>query len=148
MKLINILLVDDSADDLALETNVIEELDKTVTVHCISDVDRAIAVLDGDWNNDAPLPVDLVISDWVMPDDGGIKLISHIRSNERLELTPIVVFTGTNRPQEIDWAYRAGANSVIQKPVGLENYQSRIKLMLDYWTRLAELPSPGGLKMV
>lgn len=141
MKAINVLLVDDSADDLELGTAVIAELDASVKVHCIKDVDQAIAMLDGDWGNHDPLAIDLVITDWVMPDDGGIKLISHIRSSERLELTPIVVFTGTDRPQEIDWAYRAGANSVIPKPVGLENYQSTIKMMLDYWIRLARLPS-------
>ena len=145
VKLINVLLVDDSADDLALGTSVIEDLGKSVRVHCIKDPDKAIALLDGNWGNAEPMDIDLVISDWVMPDDGGIKLISHIRSNERLELTPIIVFTGTDRPQEIDWAYRAGANSVIRKPVGLENYQSTIKLMLDYWTQLAQLPSASSL---
>ncbi|MGJ8669537.1 MAG: response regulator [Oceanococcus sp.] len=141
MKHINVLLVDDSADDLALGTSVIEELDNAVTVHCIKDADQAISLLDGNWGNYKPMEIDLVITDWVMPDDGGIKLISHIRSDERLELIPIIVFTGTERTQEINWAYRAGANSVIHKPVGLENYQSTIKMMLDYWTHFAELPS-------
>lgn len=140
MKVINVLLVDDSADDLALGTHVIEELNKSVTVHCVKDADRAIAMLDGEWGNDEPLDIDLLITDWVMPDDGGIKLISHIRASERLELTPVVVFTGTDRAEEINWAYRAGANSVIHKPVGLENYQTTIQQMLDYWIGLAELP--------
>ncbi len=145
MKSINVLLVDDSIDDLALGTAVIAELDESVRVHCIKDADQAIALLDGDWGNQPPLDIDLVISDWVMPDDGGIKLISHLRTQERLELTPIVVFTATDRPEEIDWAYRAGANSVIPKPSGLENYQATIKMMLDYWTRLARLPSKSAL---
>ncbi len=141
MKAINVLLVDDSIDDLALGTAVIEDLDDSVAVHCVKDADSAIALLDGDWGSDAAVRVDLVITDWVMPEDGGIRLISHMRSNENLELIPIVVFTGIDRPAEIDWAYRAGANSVIQKPVGFENYQATIKAMLDYWTQVAKLPS-------
>lgn len=100
-----------------------------------------MAMLDGEWGRPEPLRIDLLITDWVMPDDGGIKLVAHIRSHDQLELIPIVVLTGTDRPDEIDWAYRAGANTVVRKPDGLENYRAMIDLLLEYWGSLARLPT-------
>ena len=141
MEQINVLLVDDSAEDLALGTVIIEELGRSVQVHCVKDPEQAMAMLDGEWGQPQPLRIDLVITDWVMPDDGGIKLITHIRSHDQLELIPIVVLTGTDRPDEIDWAYRAGANTVVRKPDGLENYRAMIDLLLEYWGSLARLPT-------
>ena len=141
MKLFNVLLVDDAKEDLDLGTEVIQGLSQLTAVHAVNTTDHAIALLDGDWGSYDPQPLDLVITDWVMPCGGGERILQHVRSNDELALTPVVVLTAANAQRDIKNAYRCGANTVVGKPLDLDGFQTAIQLILSYWTSLAELPT-------
>ena len=111
-----------------------------LAVHSVNSRAHAQRLLNGDWDQADPCPIDLVITDWVMPDGGGQELIRYIRSSPVLSTTPIIVFTGADNPQDISTAYKIGANTVAQKPMDIDDFQSSIQLILKYWLLVATLP--------
>ncbi len=64
--------------------------------------------------------VDLVITDFNMPQMDGIELIEQIKKNQKHQKTPILILS-TEIKQEIkDKAYKAGATAWIKKPFTIE----------------------------
>src|SRR5687767_6268078 len=52
---------------------------------------------------------DLILTDLMMPDECGVDLIRHIRSDERFDNVPIIVFSAVSERHYVDQAMDAGA---------------------------------------
>jgi len=61
-------------------------------------------------------PVDIIISDWDMPELNGLELLKTLRSYEQLEKIPFIMFTGSDSSQHIEIAIEAGTTDYIIKP--------------------------------
>ena len=59
---------------------------------------------------------DAVLIDIFMPDFDGTSLIRMVKNNPRLRDIPILVLSGTRRPEDISMAVQAGADDYILKP--------------------------------
>ncbi|WP_159520555.1 response regulator [Sunxiuqinia indica] len=60
--------------------------------------------------------VDLLLTDYHMPNMNGLELIKHVRSDERYQYVPILVLTTENRKDLILETKRAGATGWVVKP--------------------------------
>jgi CheY-like chemotaxis protein len=60
--------------------------------------------------------VDLVITDLAMPEMDGLTLLRHIRGDERLQDTKLVMLTASGQDQDQRDALVAGANDFLTKP--------------------------------
>jgi DNA-binding response OmpR family regulator len=73
-------------------------------------------------------PVRAVITDWMMADMDGIKLIQRIRAAGRQRYTYIIMLTalgGTDRYLE---GMRAGADDFVTKPITIEELEARLRV--------------------
>lgn len=62
-------------------------------------------------------PVDLVISDILMPNIDGFRLCQEVRANDRLADLPIILYTSTyNSPADRELAHTVGADLFVSKP--------------------------------
>lgn len=75
--------------------------------------------------------LDLIIMDWVMPEMPGLVLCKAIRERFVLSELPILVLTGSSRPEDIQAVFEAGANDYLSKPVELREFRARVKTLLD-----------------
>lgn len=62
--------------------------------------------------------VDLVISDWNMPNMGGYELLVWMRQQEKFQEVPFLMATGQSDRTQAKIAIEAGANGLIAKPFG------------------------------
>jgi len=69
----------------------------------------------------------LVLLDLNLPDMSGTDILAHIKSDEKLKRTPVVVLTTTDDKVEIQRCYDLGCNVYITKPVAYEAFADAIR---------------------
>ncbi|MCU4164727.1 hybrid sensor histidine kinase/response regulator transcription factor [Carboxylicivirga caseinilyticus] len=82
--------------------------------------------------------IDLIVSDIVMPEVGGLELVEKIRSNQQYSHIPIIILSArTNLDTKVD-GLDLGAESYIEKPFSIEFLKAQIKSLLANRARLIE----------
>lgn len=135
-----ILVVEDDPDDEALILAALAQHGGGVTVRLAHDGVEAVGVLEG-ARSGSELP-DLVLLDLGLPRLGGVGVLERIRSDERLRLIPVVVFTSSADPLDRAKAYAAGAVGYIQKPFRFQDFSEAVRVLVQYWLELNEPPPP------
>jgi CheY-like chemotaxis protein len=83
----------------------------------------------------------VLLLDLKMPGMDGFGVLAWIRKEESgVSRLPVVVFTSSEEPEDINRAYDLGANSYLVKPVGLENLEKIARLLESYWFGLNRRP--------
>ncbi len=101
-----ILVADDSFTTRSLERNILETAGYTVRV--AADGMEAWLLLQRE-------PVDLVVSDVMMPHMTGFELTSRIRGDKHLGNLPVVLVTAQESPQDREQGLAAGADAYLVK---------------------------------
>lgn len=126
-----ILLVEDEAAirqmiRLALERDNYEIIEA-------ADVAEALAVI-------AQRVPDLLLVDWMLPDQPGPELIKQLRAEEHTRSVPIIMLTARAEEKYMLKGLDAGADDYIYKPLSLKNLHARIKALLRRSGTLNETP--------
>jgi len=137
------LLVEDSEDDalslrrVFLKANIINPL------QVVKSGQEAVAYLSGfgPYANRAefPLPA-LVLLDLRMPGMDGFQVLQWIRRQPALEGLRVVVLTASGAAEDINRAYKLGANSFLTKPNTFERFVEVSQALRGYWLWMSEAP--------
>ncbi|PIE00265.1 MAG: phosphate regulon transcriptional regulatory protein PhoB [Thiothrix nivea] len=73
---------------------------------------------------------DLLLVDWMLPDQSGLELIKRLRAEERTRAVPMIMLTARAEERYMIKGLEAGADDYIYKPLSLKNLQARIKALL------------------
>ena len=73
---------------------------------------------------------DLMIVDWMMPGESGIEFIKHIKKDDILADIPVMMLTARVEERDKVTGLDCGADDYMTKPVGLKEFQARIKALL------------------
>ena len=65
---------------------------------------------------DANADIDMLITDWNMPEMNGLELVKKVRGDERFVDMPIIMVTTEGGKTEVITALKAGVNNYIVKP--------------------------------
>jgi len=60
--------------------------------------------------------IDMLITDWNMPEMNGLELVKKVRADERFADLPIIMVTTEGGKAEVITALKAGVNNYIVKP--------------------------------
>ena len=105
-----ILVVDDFSTMRRIVRNLLVELGFTNTlIHEAEDGNAALTLL-------RSAPIDLVVTDWNMPNMTGIELLRAIRADAALKAMPVLMVTAENNRDQIIAAAQSGVNGYIVKP--------------------------------
>ena len=74
--------------------------------------------------------VDVVITDWNMPEMSGIEFIRNIRASDKLKNLPVLMVTTNAAKDDIVEALRAGVNNYVVKPFTPETIKEKIEAIL------------------
>jgi chemotaxis family two-component system response regulator Rcp1 len=87
----------------------------------------------------APRP-DLILLDLNLPKKDGREVLSEVKSDPGLKRIPVVVLTTSEAEQDILTTYELHANWYIIKPIGLDQFITVVKSILDFWLTVVALP--------
>jgi len=73
---------------------------------------------------------DVLILDWMLPDESGISLTRRLRENERTRSLPILMLTARAMEQDKISGLEAGADDYLTKPFSPKELAARIKAVL------------------
>jgi chemotaxis signal transduction protein/ABC-type nitrate/sulfonate/bicarbonate transport system substrate-binding protein len=118
-KNIRILLVEDASVMRKMETKTLNSLGLNNIKEAENGID-AIEFLKTDPK------VDLIISDWNMPEMDGFEFLQWVRSNEPTKNVPFLMATGRGEKKEIEKAAEAGVSSFISKPFNKDELLEKI----------------------
>jgi CheY-like chemotaxis protein len=75
-------------------------------------------------------PVDILVSDFMLPGMSGIELITRVRQNAATMRIPIVMISGHNNYAMSERAKAAGANAFLNKPFSLKALRAIVHMLL------------------
>ncbi len=134
---INILLVDDNAFIRGVVLQCLLHMGFRRIEGCSSGVDaieivRQTKTGDGTYRN-LTGPVDIVISDLVMPQISGLQLLDWLRTDKDSpnRFIPFIMISGAVDEEKVHEARDAGANEFIAKPFSIGSVFSRLQSVID-----------------
>jgi len=137
-----ILLIGDSTEDYTVAQDILRRVTDRPIMRC-RDGENALDYLLGRGTyaetQDAPCPA-LILLDLNLPVIDGCEVLRQIKQDARLQTIPVVVFTASAQPQDIDVCYQLGANSYMVKPMDFERLRSTLELLMQYWFSVVKLP--------
>ncbi|MEG4319288.1 MULTISPECIES: response regulator [unclassified Microcoleus] len=143
MQLPPLLIVEDSNEDFEAFQRYLNVYFSQIQVYRCINGDRALAFL---YRTEpytdpktAPRP-GLILLDLNLPGTDGREVLYKIKQDENLKNIPVVVFTTSNNPKDIEACYQQGANSYIIKPMDFKLLKRSIQTLLSYWFEITMLP--------
>ncbi len=141
----NLLVVEDSDEDFAAFERIVRRSSFTSPIYRCGDGDQALDFLQrtGDYANPDLVPrPSLILLDLNLPGTDGREVLGEVKQNEDLKTIPILVFTTSSNPRDIETCYEKGVNGYIIKPIDIRKLTRTIQLIVEYWFEATTLPYP------
>lgn len=141
MKNKTILLVEDNPGDEALALRAFRKSNIAHEIVVARDGAEALEFLLGTGEHAGrdvrELPA-VVLLDLKLPKVDGKEVLRVMRADERVKLTPVVIFTSSREVRDVSDGFALGCNSYICKPVNSEQFTEAVKQIGAYWLVLNE----------
>ncbi|MFQ4138577.1 response regulator [Nodosilinea sp. PGN35] len=138
-----LLVVEDSNEDFEALQRLLARLPLTIPIQRCINGDQALACLyrTGAYeDHQLPRP-GLIMLDLNLPGTDGREVLRRIKQEKMLKEIPIVIFTTSSNPQDIEDCYQYGVNSYIIKPINFAQLKRDVQVIVDYWFVVTTLPS-------
>jgi len=122
-KNIKVLIV----DDFATMRKVVRNLLKQVGYEDIVEAEDGVMALKALKSQ----KIDVIVSDWNMPNMTGLELLKAVRADEELAKTPFLMVTAEALQDNVVAAVKAGVNNYIVKPFTAEVLNDKIKKNME-----------------
>jgi CheY-like chemotaxis protein len=138
----SLLVIEDSDEDFIAMQRIIGKLSVTLPVyHCV-DAEDALDFLyhQGEYTDQeiAPRP-SVIMLDLNLPGTDGLEVLAQIKQDEQLKMIPVVVFTTSSNPKDIESCYNYGANGYMIKPIDVIKLEESIRNFINYWFKVVTL---------
>ncbi len=111
-----------------------EESLRTILVHSLKKLGYSVmGAADGQiaWDILQNNKVELIISDWMMPNMTGIELLRKKTADERFADIPFLMLTARNDEHDLTEAFRDGVHDYLSKPYKLQELLMRSKRLIS-----------------
>ena len=109
-----LLVVEDNDEDFFVFMDFLNEMEVQQPVHRCVDGDDALDFLwgEGSYQGQSPkIKPSVVLLDLNLPGTDGREVLEQIKEDEGFKEIPVVIFTTSSNPQDIDFCYQKGANA-------------------------------------
>lgn len=139
-----LLVVEDSNEDFEVLQRFLEKSALSIPIQRCVNGAQALEFLyhTGQYQDRQRFPrPNLIVLDLNLPGIDGRDVLRRVKQNEKLKTIPVVVFTTSNNPQDIEDCYQSGVNSYIVKPINFNQLKRDMQVVIDYWFKVTTLPN-------
>ncbi|MEA5617378.1 response regulator [Cronbergia sp. UHCC 0137] len=139
-----LLLIEDSDEDFETLKWVMGKLSINIYVCRYTNGDEALNYLHActnEGNNFKEKLPKVILLDLNLPGTDGRDVLRHLKQDTILKNIPVVVFTTSSNPKDIEMCYQDGVNGYMIKPIDIEQLIKTIQVFFDYWFKVSALPN-------
>jgi CheY-like chemotaxis protein len=138
-----LLVIEDSDEDFEALCRVMAKQAVVNPVFRCTDGDEALDFLyhKGTYQDSqiSPLP-SIILLDLNLPGTDGREFLEQIKQDENFRHIPVVVFTTSSNPKDIEICYRYCVASYMLKPIDINRLVETIQSFITYWLDIVILP--------
>jgi CheY-like chemotaxis protein len=137
-----ILLVEDNLNDIELVMDALRRNNIANKIVSARDGGEALDYLyrRGEFaGREGDDPVFLLL-DLKMPKVDGLEVLRQIKSDQKLQMIPVVMLTSSKEESDLVKSYRLGVNSYVVKPVDFGQFVEVIRQLGLFWAVINEPP--------
>jgi CheY-like chemotaxis protein len=138
-----LLIIEDSDEDFAALSRTIAKAEIANPVYRCEDGEDALDFLQGVGKyadkSSFPRPA-LIILDLNLPGTDGREVLTTLKQDRDLQTIPVVIFSTSSNPKDINACYCQGVSGYIIKPMNTQRLNQLVKTFLEYWFKVVELP--------
>ena len=119
-------------EDDAIETMKFQRtLSKSETKHTLIEAKNGEEALEY-LKSGKSLP-DIILLDLNMPRMNGIEFLGILKKNDKIKYLPTIILTTSENREDLLECYKIGIAGYIIKPLKYEDYETKLKTVLEYW---------------
>lgn len=142
-----ILIVEDNPEDVELIKWAINKLSIPMRVAWCQDGEEALDYLyrreEYENPDKSPRPA-LVLLDLTLITLHGHDILQRIKQDDDLKHIPVIIWTSSEKEQDVEVSFSYGANSYILKPMGVQSLLHAVEMLNTYWFGVTILPDPDS----
>ncbi len=130
-----LLVAEDSDEDFVTLQRLMQRMKVQNPIYRCTDGDSVLDFLQQvgeSEESDRALP-SVILLDLNLPGTDGRDVLAQLKQDQSLREIPIVVFTTSSNPKDIEFCYQNGANGYLIKPMDARELQRTIQAFVDYW---------------
>lgn len=140
---VELLLVDDSADDIAFVRHALRQAGLTPRMLTANDGAQALELLFGEGDSATSPPrfrPQVIVLDLKLPKVGGLEVLRRLKSNRHTLAIPVVIWSSSIEKRDLLTGYELGVNSYLVKPMDAEEFSASVRALANYWLRINQPP--------
>lgn len=138
-----ILLVEDNPGDVFLTREAFRESGFSHRLSVAENGEEALKFLRRkNGYRDCPRP-DVILLDLNLPRVDGREVLAELKTDPALKSIPVIVLSTSNAEKDVSVAYGLHANCYLIKPLLMDEFLGKIRLLEEFWLHTARLPSPS-----
>ncbi len=138
---IEILLVEDNADEASLTIETLKEGRVRNNVTLVRDGVEAMTFLRREGRYASAARPDLILLDLKLPRKNGREVLAEIKSDADLKRIPVVILSKSSSERDVLATYTSHANCYVQKPLDLDEFVAAVRRIEDFWVTFVRLPA-------
>jgi two-component system response regulator len=137
-ELFDILLVEDSSEDLELTIHALSHTCGLKFLHLRDGVEalRFFFSKGSSRVKRAHQSLKLIMLDLKLPKVDGLELLRKLRADESTRMIPVVMFSSSKQVMDVAEAYNLGVNSYVVKPLDFDKYVKAVGAISSYWSNV------------
>jgi CheY-like chemotaxis protein len=139
----SILVIEDQDADFEAIARGLRRLGIDYPIHRCVDADDALDFLYGRGTHrrepGAQLPT-IVLLDLRLENGDGKQVLARVKQDDYLKSIPIIVWSGSTDPRDVEISYRLGANSFVRKTFDFSEIHETLERLAHFWLETAVLP--------
>ncbi len=137
----NVLLVEDSYDDIVIMKYVLKKYQMFDDLSAVRDGEQAVDYIFKREQFASVQTPDIVLLDFNLPKKNGLEVLKEVRGHEDYSHLPIIILSTSSSPLDIFDSYNAHVNCFITKPVDVTSLYDTMMSVKKFWLNIAQLPS-------